>query len=509
MLETLMDTAAHGKFHYLIIGQDDTAPGGAGAEERARLESQLVTPGGSGNVRLTTGADELNARLLARFLRDLTGRSPAVRTVYTFPDAAGAIPRYESTPLAQTVDEHIESAGCHAAVEAVDVLLWVHNFEGAQEEARDQASYPPAPVEGPRREVRDAVGAEQVAALADVRFANGGDDALVRSLLAESRLAGIVAYAGWNTSSNTLGSTLAQAVVAFHLRAYTLAGSDRLYRPLLFTRLLDDWGYQAVVRPALGTWLREQGADASDLGAIQHAAERQAAARLHDEVLPRLQSSFRHHPTALRQVAFPWQRLFEIRLDVEVTRSGRSGPGEIVVADYDPAWAEVFARDRAAIAGALGDIARGIEHVGSTSVPGLAAKPIIDILLGVDEDDLDRIIEPLERIGYAYDPDWEISIPRRRYFRRLLPDGTNTHHLHAVPIGGEFWTRHLRFRDYLRAHPSKAEEYAALKRETARRHRGGIDYTFAKTEFIRSVEALAGVPSPGSRRAPRVPPQAG
>jgi GrpB-like predicted nucleotidyltransferase (UPF0157 family) len=398
------------------------------------------------------------------------------------------------------VEEHVASTGCHRAVEAVDILLWVHNFEGAQEEARDQASLPPARVEGPRQEVRNAARVEQVVALADVRFANGGDNGLVRELLAEPRFAGIVAYGGWNTTSNTLGSTLAQAVVAFQLRAYTLAGNDRLYRPLLFTRLLDDWGYQAVVRPALGTWVAEHGADASDLAGVEHAAEQRAAALLEDEVLPPLQASFKYHPTALRGIAFPWQRLFEVRLDVEVARFGRSGPREIVVADYDPAWAEMYELDRVAIARALGEIAQGIEHVGSTAVPGLAAKPIIDILLGVDEDDLDWIIQPLQEIGYEYNPDWEISLPRRRYFRRLLPDGTNTHHLHVVPIGGEFWTRHLRFRDYLRAHPSTAEEYAALKREIARRHRGGIDYTFAKTEFIKSVETLAATAASGSRR---------
>jgi GrpB-like predicted nucleotidyltransferase (UPF0157 family) len=169
----------------------------------------------------------------------------------------------------------------------------------------------------------------------------------------------------------------------------------------------------------------------------------------------------------------------------------------------------MFERDRTAIARALGEVARGIEHVGSTSVPGLAAKPIIDILLGVEEDDLDWIIPPLQEIGYEYNPDWEISMPHRRYFRRLLPDGTNTHHLHVVPIGGEFWTRHLRFRDYLRTHPSTAEEYAALKREIARRHRGGIDYTFAKTDFIRSVEALAGIDAPSPTRARRADPQGG
>jgi GrpB-like predicted nucleotidyltransferase (UPF0157 family) len=126
-------------------------------------------------------------------------------------------------------------------------------------------------------------------------------------------------------------------------------------------------------------------------------------------------------------------------------------------------------------------------------VPGLAAKPTIDIMLGVSAGDLDSIIEPLVAIGYEYNPDWEISMPLRRYFRRIGPDDSHTHHLHAVPHAGEFWTRHLRFRDYLRAHPDKAREYGELKKQIAREHRGSIDYTYAKTEFIQSVEALAGV----------------
>jgi len=132
--------------------------------------------------------------------------------------------------------------------------------------------------------------------------------------------------------------------------------------------------------------------------------------------------------------------------------------------DYDPRWPQMYEEDRAAIARALGPMLRGIEHVGSTSVPGLAAKPVIDIMLGVNVDDLDRIIEPLTAIGYEYNPDWEISMPMRRYFRRIAPDDSHTHHLHAVPHGGDFWTRHLRFRDYLRAHPDKAREYGELKK---------------------------------------------
>ena len=366
--DTLISAAARGAFQYLLIGQDDTAPGNAGAEERARLQARPDVQEAR-DVLLTTGADELNARLLARYLRDLTGLSPSVRVVYTYPDAVSQVPRYESIPLERTVEEHVESTGCHLAVEAVDILLWVHNFEGTPLEARDQDAVPASPLQACLREVHDAITQDQVVALADVRFANGADRRLVARLLEEPRFTGIVAYGGWNTCSNTLGSTLAQAVVAFHLRANTVAGNDRLYRPGLLTRILDDWGYQTVVRPHLTDWLAARGGSATELGNLEREAEQRAAQAFHTDTLPRLQASFQFHPMTLREVAFPWHRLFEVRLDLEVTWFGRSGPGGIVVTDYDPAWAVRYEEDRAAIIGALGTMVGGIEHVGSTAVP--------------------------------------------------------------------------------------------------------------------------------------------
>ena len=489
----LITAASRGIFRWVLIGQDDASPGSLSELERAALQAQVAATTAS-NVLLTSGADELSARLLARWLNDLTHRPPTVRVLYTSPWTSEAVPLYEARPLSTTVAEHIASTGCVSTEDDPDVVLWVHNFEERQHEAVDQGDERSIlDAVGPiLRTVRSAVREERVVALADVRFANGGDRELVGRLLGEPRCAGIVAYAGWNTSSNAIGSVLAQAVVAHHLRANTVPGSDRRYRPALFRRILDDWGYQSVVRPHLRSWIEQQGGAPSDLGEHEAEAEHLALARLQDDALARLQRSFAHHPVTLQQVTFPWHRLFEVRIALDVVPAGRVRQG-IVVADYDPRWPQAYEEDRSAIARALGPMLRGIEHVGSTSVPGLAAKPILDIMLGVNADDLDRIIEPLVAIGYEYNPDWEISMPLRRFFRRRRPDGMNTHHLHAVTHGGEFWTRHLRFRDYLRAHPDKAREYGDLKKQIAREHQGGIDYTFAKTEFIRSVEALAGV----------------
>ena len=162
----------------------------------------------------------------------------------------------------------------------------------------------------------------------------------------------------------------------------------------------------------------------------------------------------------------------------------------IIIVDYDPAWPAQAAEAMAALRNVLGDRLLDIEHVGSTSVPGLAAKPILDLMAGVPSLDEGRVCIPaIEALGYRYQPD--DTIPERVYFNKG-PEGARTHHLHMVVLGGEFWVRHLAFRDALRADPALAAEYAALKRRLAAEYGGNrLGYTDAKTAFIRVVEAQA------------------
>ena len=163
---------------------------------------------------------------------------------------------------------------------------------------------------------------------------------------------------------------------------------------------------------------------------------------------------------------------------------------EVEIAEYDSAWPGAYERERTAILGALGELVFAIEHVGSTSVPGLGAKPIIDIMIGLRElTDHARCVAPLQSLGYEHKG--EVGIPDRHYFRKPVL-GPRTHQIHMVEHGSDFWVRHLLFRDYLRANPDKAAAYDRLKRELAERF--GTDregYTEAKTEFIRSAEAKA------------------
>ena len=159
-------------------------------------------------------------------------------------------------------------------------------------------------------------------------------------------------------------------------------------------------------------------------------------------------------------------------------------PVEIV--DYDPAWPEAARAEAALIGPALAALA--VEHVGSTAMPGLAAKPILDLLVGVaDLDSVEGRVPAMEDLGYEYrGPN---GIQERRYFVKGRP---RTHHVHVTLHGSEWWLQHVTFRDRLRAHPAEADAYEALKRELATRYRDDrLGYTEAKTEFIEAALARA------------------
>lgn len=159
---------------------------------------------------------------------------------------------------------------------------------------------------------------------------------------------------------------------------------------------------------------------------------------------------------------------------------------------YDPIWPERFQQEKKLLAAALQPLQAQIEHMGSTAVPGLAAKPIIDIMIGLEDfAQADTLIPIIQKLGYDYDPEWQVGMPERRYFVKRQQE-VRTHHIHMVEAGSEFWNRHLMFRNYLRNNPHIRDEYASLKWELVKRDWQELnDYANAKTAFIRRVEAQA------------------
>ncbi len=160
----------------------------------------------------------------------------------------------------------------------------------------------------------------------------------------------------------------------------------------------------------------------------------------------------------------------------------------VVIVDYDPRWAEMFEAEKTRILNALCELNVVVEHVGSTSVPGLAAKPIIDIFVIVpDPATGEKAVEPLTALGYEYRG--EQGIPGRFYFGKGRP---RTHHLHLYPRGHPEIERHLLFRDYLRTHPDAAQEYAELKRDLVEKFRKEREaYTEGKSDFVKSIVSKA------------------
>ncbi len=153
---------------------------------------------------------------------------------------------------------------------------------------------------------------------------------------------------------------------------------------------------------------------------------------------------------------------------------------------YNPAWAADYAAEAARLIPVFGHHLLAIHHIGSTAVPGLLAKPTIDILPVVDDiSQIDALNPPMAALGYI--AKGENGIPGRRYFRKGS-DANHTHHIHVFQAGRPEIADHLNFRDYLRAHPDEAVAYGRLKTTLAAQFRADPPaYTNAKAEFIAEI----------------------
>jgi len=184
--------------------------------------------------------------------------------------------------------------------------------------------------------------------------------------------------------------------------------------------------------------------------------------------------------------------------------------------EYDPNWMVDFKRISSELKTLIGFLSPQIEHIGSTSVKGLSAKPIVDVLVGVNnESDLDLAIRPLIRADYVYYEVYNATMPYRRFFvkhkvepqslsipkmivhEKEIPNSTEEHHnrlahVHILPLDSEHYLRHIAFRDYLRCHPKVRDEYQQLKQELSDYEwLDGNEYNQAKDRFIKVEESKA------------------
>lgn len=260
-----------GLFDTLIFSKDDCAEYGFNVQEAQALENL------GGFVK--TGADEIPLSLLARALKgDL-----AVGTIFSEPDEKDLISNYEDVPIEKSVLGQLELAGCKIAEEG-DIQLFVNNFRTAQGEI--VMKRPTEPFKGnwetPNGDYM----------IADVRFANGADNAFVEKFLGTGAGENFYGYSAWNTSANSLGSLICAAKFKFLAKEY----NDTAFKRLQAIRLLDDWAYQANVRQKLSS------PDTEKIKELMKPFEKRVAEFLGFDIRARY--------------SFPWNRLFEVEIEL-------------------------------------------------------------------------------------------------------------------------------------------------------------------------------------------------
>lgn len=163
----------------------------------------------------------------------------------------------------------------------------------------------------------------------------------------------------------------------------------------------------------------------------------------------------------------------------------------VLVQRHDPEWAQCFVEEAALLGSLVGPNFVTAHHIGSTAIPSIVAKPIIDILVEVHTvSQLDGQAEVMEDHGYQVMG--EYGLPGRRYYRKHSRDGARSHHVHAYQVGDPEIHRHLAFRDYLLAHPQIAAEYSVLKQRLALDHPNDKEaYVDGKDPLIREIESKA------------------
>jgi len=170
------------------------------------------------------------------------------------------------------------------------------------------------------------------------------------------------------------------------------------------------------------------------------------------------------------------------------------GRGAVQVVPYTPTWVSLFQSERARLQYALGANALDLQHIGSTAVPGLAAKPILDLGIAVAAEAVVAACVPcLTALGYTYRG---YRGSDQGHFFDQGPEQHLTHYLHMLPIGSPAWSNYLRFRDYLIAHPAVRDAYMQLKQDLAAQYtENRAAYTAAKARFVQRILAAAACPN--------------
>lgn len=306
----LIDLTKQHKIDYLILGRDDTSPFSQSHKESRKL-SKMAVGLSADQYRSFPGADQLGMVLLARAYNKLSGQNPAVEIRYTIGAGSTTIPSYEDQPIGETIADHIIAAGGRVSnkaqqpdlVLAVNTPLTGHTGEA---ETFGNISYVTNSLRHFVTDIANDIQTGQKVAVADIAFANGADNALMKALFEQGLLPKLSAYSGWNTASNTLGYAIGQGMMS-------MAMDDSKRRQLLAVRYLDDWAYQANIRGKLYQEIiyPKQGS-VVDLEQIE--PELKAAL---ETKIQRFVTNYLWFSPDIIEATFPWNRMFEIKVEIK------------------------------------------------------------------------------------------------------------------------------------------------------------------------------------------------
>lgn len=327
LLEAVLELVSQGVVDLLFIPQDDSCEYGYTALDQHRIQKKIRSLAVSDRVYMHPGADEAGAEMLARAYLDLTGRQCRIHVLYGTVLAPQLIPLYEDRPLGVSAAQHILACGCQLCDDPAqaDLILAVNAPGRVMQESWEQGA-PDVTYQSFRcqrlfaERIARLVRAGKRVAVADCAYANGGELDFIAQLDRAGVLDRLVSYKGWNTSCNTLGTTLAQGILA-------LDDPDRqVLQDNLAYHLVDDVFYQAQVRKCLTREAERLGADYFRLGAQEQNLAETAAEQLRAAWTRTLTHTFRDRPAEPASAWFPWNRLFEIGVTLQKKAHDKQSP---------------------------------------------------------------------------------------------------------------------------------------------------------------------------------------
>lgn len=315
-----VDMVKRGIIDFLIIPLDDCSEHGFSSLEQQKILDEVEKNNLQDRVYIYPGADEIGCTLLARVCNELNNTKPCVYVRYSSTIGPQIIPKYEDRPLNESIKSQVIAAGgiiVDNSIEA-DIVLMINSPAlggykmGESPEAfyyKDRSYYSMRNLREFVETLKYYIRKNKRCSIADVAFCNGADQELLNMLLKQNLIDKIYSYAGWNTSGNTLGTVISHSMIKLN---YSRNEIDEFY----ILRLLEDWGYQAMIRQDISREdLPVMGLSYFNIGEKNEEVTEKAKRRLEDFKAKNLENIMRGYE--IKRVYFPWNRLFEIGIELK------------------------------------------------------------------------------------------------------------------------------------------------------------------------------------------------